>query len=96
MIIGGRRVCGKTTQLIKKAHEEHLYIIFADQNRLRVITETAEKMGLDIPHPITARELPLRSKYIKEVLIDDLEAVLYKVIGRPILMMSTSRGFKQL
>ena len=96
MIIGGRRACGKTTELIKKANKEHLYIVCANRERLRVITQMADHMELDIPFPITIKELPLRSPHIKEVLIDDIEAVLYQLIRKPILMASTSLEFKQL
>jgi len=96
MMIGGKRACGKTTELIKKASEEHLYIVCADRNRLDVITQMAQHMELDIPFPITVDELPLRSPYIKEVLVDDIEDVLYRLIRKPILTASTSMEFKQL
>ncbi|MCJ8008105.1 hypothetical protein [Lederbergia wuyishanensis] len=96
MMIGGRRVCGKTTELIKKASEEKLYIVCADRNRLKVITQMAKEMELDIPFPVTVDELPLRSPFIKEVLVDDIEAVLYQLIRKPILIASTSLELKQL
>lgn len=96
MIIGGRRACGKTTELIKQSSKEHLYIVCADRNRLNVITQMAREMKLDIPFPITVDELPLRSPHIKEVLVDDVEAVLYQLIRKPIATMSTSRKFKEL
>lgn len=96
MIIGGRRVCGKTTKLIQKANKEHLYIICENQQRLRVIMQMAKEMELEIPFPITVAELPVRSHHIKEVLVDDVEAVLYELIKKPILMASTSMEFKNL
>lgn len=96
MMIGGRRTCGKTTELIKKSSEEHLYIVCANQNRLRVITQMAKNMGFDIPFPITVDELPLRSQFIEQVLVDDIESVLYQLIRKPILMASTSMQFKPL
>lgn len=96
MMVGGKRACGKTTELIKKASEEHLYIVCADRNRLRVIINMAKQMERDIPFPITVDELPLRSPYIKEVLVDDVEDVLSRLIRKPILMASTSMELKQL
>jgi hypothetical protein len=96
MIIGGKRNCGKTTLLIKKASEEGLYIVCANRNRLRFITQMAKAMELDILFPITVEELPLRSSFIKEVLVDDVEAVLYQLIRKPVLMASTSLKFKEL
>lgn len=96
MIIGGRRVCGKTTKLIQKASEEHLYIICANQQRLRVIMQMAKEMELEIPFPITVAELPAKGHHIKGVLVEDVEAVLYELIKKPILMASTSMEFKNL
>lgn len=96
MIIGGKRLCGKTTQLIKKASEDKLYIVCADSNRARNIAHMARHMKLDIPFPITVDELPLRSPHIKEVLVDDIENVLSRIIRKPIVMASTSMELKQL
>ncbi|QHE63977.1 hypothetical protein FHE72_23590 (plasmid) [Rossellomorea vietnamensis] len=96
MMIGGKRACGKTTELIKKAGEEHLYIVCADRNRLRFVTQMAKEMEVDIPFPVTVEELPLRGSFIKEVLVDDVEAVLYQLIRKPILMASTSMELKKM
>ncbi|MEX3713366.1 hypothetical protein ABFV99_13260 [Cytobacillus horneckiae] len=89
-IIGGRRGCGKTTELIKKSHENWTYIICADKNRQRYIADAAREMDLDIPHPITISELPLSSPKIGRVLVDDIEDVIGKIIGKPIELASTS------
>lgn len=96
MMIGGSRVCGKTTELIKKSSSDQLYIVCADRQRLKVITQMAKSMELEIPFPIIAEELPLRSPFIKKVLVDDVESVLYRLIQKPILMASTSMEFKPL
>lgn len=92
MIYGGRRACGKTTELIKLANARHLYIVCKDEFRAHHIAKLARNMELHIPYPITARELPLRA-HITEVLVDDAEAVLTQLIGRPIVMMTTSLQF---
>lgn len=96
MLIGGRRSCGKTTKLIKKANKERLYILCADTKRSQFITKMARDMELDIPFPITVRELPLRSPFINKVLVDDIEDVLTQIINKPILLASTSLKLKQL
>ncbi len=96
MLIGGRRVCGKTTELIKKANKEWLYIVCADRQRLQHILDTAKRLKLDIPFPIIADELPLRSHHVKAVLVDDIEDVLYQIIRKPIIMASTSMEIKEI
>lgn len=96
MMIGGRRGCGKTKQLIEMSNKNHTYIVCADQNRLKYIASMARKMGLDIPFPITANELPLRSRYIEEVLVDDVEDVLSVLIGKRVKVASTSMEFNKL
>ncbi|MEN6325806.1 MAG: hypothetical protein ABFD18_06330 [Syntrophomonas sp.] len=55
----------------------------------------AKKMGLNIPFPVSVNELPLRG-YMKNVLVDDVEAVLYTVIKKPVIMASTSMELKNL
>jgi hypothetical protein len=96
MIIGGKRACGKTTELIKVANKKHLYIICADRNRVHFISQLAKQMKLDIPFPISVEELPLRSTHIKEVLVDDMEDVLHQLIRKPVLITSTSLPFEPL
>lgn len=96
MIIGGRRVCGKTSTLINKAHEKQLYIICADRDRVRALMQQSRHMKLDIPFPVTVNELPLRSSYITEVLVDDIESVMFRLVNKPISIMSTSREMKEM
>lgn len=96
MIIGGKRGCGKTTELIRAAHKNNLYIICANSQRADNITKLAREMELSIPFPVTVDELPLRSNNIKEVLIDDMEDVLSELIGKPVLMASTSMKLNRL
>jgi hypothetical protein len=90
MILGGSRGCGKTTKLVKFAASEQLYIICANRQRAEHIANVARQLNLIIPYPITAEELPLRSSYIKKVMIDDVEDVLSYLIQKPIYLMSTS------
>lgn len=78
-VITGRNN-GKTSRLIKESSEKWIYIICADYQRCRMICKQAGKMGLDIPFPITFRELPIQSPFIKSVLLDDAETLLARVI----------------
>lgn len=89
-VIGGRRVCGKTTQLIKRAHEEQLYILCSNKHMARIIFKQSQEMELNIPYPITVEELPLKSNFIDRILIDEVEMVLRQLIGVSIAAMSTS------
>lgn len=81
---------GKTTALVKKSHSEWKYIVCKDRQRLNVIKKVASDLNLDIPYPITVSELPLRSKHIESVLVDDIEDVLEYIIKKPIDIVTTS------
>ncbi|EPZ0458935.1 hypothetical protein ACXI9T_004202 [Bacillus paranthracis] len=95
MMIGGRRACGKTTELIKKASANNLYIVCASKNRVMYVSDLAKKLDLDIPFPISVSELPLHG-YMKEVLVDDAEDVLSALIGKRVVGASTSMELKSL
>ncbi|MED1863372.1 hypothetical protein P4V41_07870 [Fictibacillus nanhaiensis] len=96
MIIGGRRGCGKTTELIHIASEKDLYIVCASYQRVKHVAKLADKLELKIKYPITIEELPLRSSFIKEVLVDDMEDVLCSLIGKPIYKASTSMEIQEM
>ena len=96
MIAGGRRGCGKTTELIKLASVKRLYIVCASRERACHVERLASHMGLKIPFPISVDELPLRSIHISEVLVDDIEDVLSYFIGKPIKHATTSMQLKEL
>ncbi|ACD24501.1 replicase [Clostridium botulinum] len=89
-IIRANRGKGKTTELVKHSNKEWKYIICKDRQRVELIVKTSQKLGLDIPFPITVAELPLRSPFIKSVLIDDIEDVLQYLIGKKIDYITTS------
>lgn len=89
-VIGGKRKCGKTTELIKRAHEKQLYILCANRHMAEYVFDQANEMKLDIPFPVTVDDLPLRNLHNKEVLVDEAEMVLEQLIGKRIAGMSTS------
>lgn len=83
-IIHGKKGTGKTTELIKKSSKENKYIVCANKEDARRIAKMAIEMELNIPYPIVASELPVQGYNIKSVLVDDIEAVLQSMIGRPV------------
>jgi hypothetical protein len=89
-ILRAERGGGKTTALVRLASEQGMYIVCKDRDRADVIDGIACDMDLKIPYPITARELPLRSKYIGKVLLDDLEDVLEALVGKEVVCATTS------
>lgn len=96
-IIRADRGQGKTTKLVKMSNKEWKYIVCKDTQRVDVIVEVANKLGLDIPYPITIRELPIsQNSYIKSVLIDDIEDILQCIIGRRIDYVTTSCEIEKL
>lgn len=81
MIIKPRQT-GRTTELIKMAAENNLYIVTTDRQRALSIAKMARDLGLKIPFPITFRELSVRPySFIKEVLIDDADHILERCVG---------------
>lgn len=87
---------GKTTELVKKSNSEWKYIVCRDQQRLDVIEKVASDLNLVIPYPITVDELPLRSKHIESVLVDDIEDILEYIIQKPIDIATTSCEVEEL
>jgi len=96
-IIRADRGQGKTTKLVKMSNKEWKYIVCKDTQRVDVIIGVANKLGLDIPYPVTIRELPIsQHSYIQSVLIDDIEDVLQYIIGRSIDYATTSCEIEKL
>lgn len=82
--IGGRQ-SGRTTRMIKKAAENNIYILVANQSRAYTVYEMAHRMGLSIPFPVTVWELQNKNlvgrRHIREVYVDDADDVLEQFIG---------------
>lgn len=88
MIICGGRRNGKTTELIKYASKNGLYIVCGDKKRVEIIAKQAKEMGLDLRYPICLQELPLRGRFIDKVCVDDAEYILERIIGKYIDVMT--------
>lgn len=95
-ILSASKGKGKTTELVKLSNEKWLYIICRDRQRVDNIVSVANSLGLDIPYPITLRELPLNSRFIDSVLIDDLEDVIESLIGKRIELSTTSCKIEEI
>ena len=96
-IIRADRGQGKTAKIVKISNKEWKYIVCKDTQRVDVIVDVANKLGLDIPYPITIRELPIsQGSYIESVLIDDIEDVLQYIIGRRVDYATTSCEIEKL
>ena len=83
IFIGGRGY-GKTLELVKKSAANQIYIVCATRGSALRIAEMARELGYNIPFPITLRELPIRSRNINEVYVDDADILLEYFVGRHI------------
>ena len=90
-VIIGQRCSGKTTRLIRKSAKKLIPILTSTRTRVDAIWGEAQKMGLDIPFPITLDEYlhsaRFRGSDIQRtgLLIDDVDDVIGKLFaGIPI------------
>ena len=79
---------GKTTEMIRLAADEFLYIVCPDLRQVRHIAAEAERLGLDIPFPLTWHEFAANQWYgkgIKGFVIDNLDICVQSIAhGLPI------------
>lgn len=84
-IIFGARRTGRTTQIIRRAHELKAYILVSDRFRALSIKKQADEMGLkDLLFPVTLAEL-LRDRnagFVRDILIDDADYLLEALCNR--------------
>jgi hypothetical protein len=82
---------GKTTDLIRLAADEFLYIVCIDRHEVARVWAEAEKMGADIPQPITWDEFANHHYYgsgIKGFVIDNLDMCIQQMTTVPIRAVS--------
>ena len=95
LVIGGRG-SGKTTELIKLAHNERLYIVVVDERRAQFLFEQAHEMGYDILYPLTLRECGRynpNNPYVlsgKGIIVDDAQDILSEILGCRVRGMSVN------
>lgn len=81
------RASGKTTLLIKESARTGKPIIAPTNYSAKYIAEQAMEMGLKIPEPIGANQFDClmgRYNHVDGFLIDELDAVLANIFGKPI------------
>ena len=74
-IIAGGRQTGKTLQLINMSAGNKIPIIVLNEVRKQQLKDYANRLGTDIPEPITINGLT-KKVHLKDVYIDDAEYVL--------------------
>lgn len=86
-IFSGKRGNGKTSELIKIAHDEGLYIVCLNNQRRNLIRKMARDMKLSILDPVTLPEAFHWSKdniyklTVNELLVDDADDILSFLFG---------------
>lgn len=77
------RQSGKSTDLIKISAVTGYYIVTANRIRAKILFEQAQKLGYNILYPFTVEEYlrsgKMKGSFIKDILIDDADAVLQAV-----------------
>lgn len=91
MIIGGKRNCGKSTELVKISAVNQIPIIVSNGERGKCLEELAIRTGYKIPKPISFynRDQFLDPR-INEILIDDIEDLLFHLFHCRTIAISTS------
>lgn len=84
-IYAGARQTGKTHELVLEAGKTGKYIVCRDSNHAHYIADVANRLGVNIPFPITYTELPVaHGAFIGDVLVDDLVGLAEYFIKRPV------------
>ena len=78
------RRAGKTTRLIELSERTDAPILCADLKRALCVAKLAAEQGRNIPNPITVNDVrigSLRGLRIRNILIDDADAVLTRIFN---------------
>lgn len=90
-VIARPRQGGKTTELIRLAAEEFLYVVCPDLAQVRYVSQMARDMGLDIPFPLTWHEFSagrFHSRGINGFVIDNLDMCVQQMTTVPVRAVS--------
>jgi len=99
MIFGGKRACGKTTELIKISGMNNIPIVVLNNDRKNNLVFLSKRIGIEIPKPIIAKnyQSETRGRDVNEILIDDIEDILSNIFfPARIVAMTSSIPFKPL
>ncbi|MEV0357082.1 hypothetical protein AB0H71_13575 [Nocardia sp. NPDC050697] len=89
--VSGGRQFGKTTAMIREAAELDAYIVVPDRQQAQLVADTARRLGVDIPFPITWREFAsgaYHGRGIKRFVIDSLDQCIQSMTSVPIVAAS--------
>lgn len=92
-VIATGRQRGKTTEMIKLAAAEFLYIVVPTTKRAEQVFHEARGMGLDIPFPLTWHEFAQRRYHppgTNGFLIDDLDVCVQAMTPLPVKAISVT------
>lgn len=91
----GERGSGKTTALVKESHKTGKYILVANRAQLDIVYETAKRLELSMPFPITLYELTngkVSNRLRRQgILIDEAPALLERVLDAKIHMYTATK-----
>lgn len=94
-IIARPRCAGKTTELLYESAKTGRYILVRNQASAKSLFDMAKRLNLNIPYPVTLKELRNEklggtSIYRDGLLIDNAELILKDMIHYPIHTMTIS------
>ena len=88
-IISLPRRAGKTTVAIKESAKTGKYILVLNKQQARSLFTQSQKLGLNIPFPITLDKiLDNKSLWVKEIIVDEAGIILEHLLGRNITMIT--------
>ena len=91
------RQAGKTTEIIKRAADEFLYIVCINRHEVVRIAAQAKEMGLDIPFPVTIDEVlngRMQGSRIKGFAVDNADLIIERLISGPVRVVSVNSDDK--
>lgn len=94
MIIKGRSE-GKTTELIRMADGEDIYIVCADSNRVEQLYAMAQSMECKIRFPLTFNEFLNYSGYQMKFAFDDVDDILQSLTPYQIIAITLTKDEKE-
>lgn len=96
LIIYKPRGAGKTTDIIKEAHERNMYILVGNRTQAEYKFNQAKDMGMLIPYPITVSEWKagnVASKVKRQgILVDEGQRILEELLETKVHVMSVTKN----
>ena len=91
-VINSPRRSGKTTHAIKTSAETGATIVTYNEVMARLTEDQGKRLGYDIPKPISIIQyLNMKSKPPKNIIIDELELVLSRIVGSRIELVTITK-----